>query len=77
MNSPALRTTAPGDLAPTVLVRVGLADEYFIAQAGIGPIFVAYNGRGVSATAPADRPDGADAFDAARQNRKAPCAGGD
>ena len=52
----ALRTTAPSELAPTVLVRVGLADEYFTAEAGIGPIFVAYNGRGVSATAPADRP---------------------
>ena len=56
----ALRSTAPSDLAPTVLVRVGLADEYFTADASIGPIFVAYNGRGVSATAPADRPEGAD-----------------
>jgi methylated-DNA-[protein]-cysteine S-methyltransferase len=61
----ALRSQAPADLAPTVLVRVGLADEYFTAEAGIGPIFVAYNGRGVSATAPADRPEGADAFEAA------------
>jgi O-6-methylguanine DNA methyltransferase len=65
----ALRVTAPGDLAPTVLIRVGLADEYFTAEAGIGPIFVAYNGRGVSATAPADRRDGADAFEAAFQAR--------
>jgi len=61
----ALRTPAPGDLAPTVLVRVGLADEYFTADSGIGRIFVAYNGRGVSATGPADRPDGADGFEGA------------
>jgi O-6-methylguanine DNA methyltransferase len=61
----ALRAAAPGDLAPTVLVRVGLADEYFTADAGIGPIFIAYNGRGVSATAPADRPEGPDGFEAA------------
>jgi O-6-methylguanine DNA methyltransferase len=60
-----LRTTAPTDLAPTVLIRVGLADEYFTADAGIGPIFVAYNGRGVSATAPADKVDAGDAFEAA------------
>ena len=59
-----LRTAAPTDLAPTVLIRVGLADEYFTADAGIGPIFVAYNGRGVSATAPADRADAGDAFEA-------------
>jgi O-6-methylguanine DNA methyltransferase len=65
----ALRATAPRDLAPTVLVKVGLADEYFTAEAGIGPIFVAYNGRGVSATAPADRPEGADAFEAAFHDR--------
>ena len=60
-----LRVSAPADLAPTVLVRVGLADEYFTADAGIGPIFVAYNGRGVSATAPADRPEGAGGFEGA------------
>jgi methylated-DNA-[protein]-cysteine S-methyltransferase len=59
-----LRVSAPGDLAPTVLVRVGLADEYFTADAGIGPIFIAYNGRGVSATGPADRAEGADGFEA-------------
>jgi len=60
-----LRTPAPADLAPTVLVRVGLADEYFTADAPIGPIYVAYNGRGVSATGPGDRPEGADGFEAA------------
>jgi O-6-methylguanine DNA methyltransferase len=65
----ALRAMAPVDLAPTVLVRVGLADEYFTAEAGIGPIFVAYNGRGISATGPADRPEGADGFEAGFHDR--------
>lgn len=60
-----LRTPAPADLAPTVLVRVGLADEWFTADAPIGPIFVAYNGRGVSATGPGDRAEGAAGFEAA------------
>ncbi|HEY8168756.1 MAG TPA: MGMT family protein, partial [Candidatus Limnocylindrales bacterium] len=59
----ALRRSAPTDLAPTILVRVGLADEYFTADAGVGPIFVAYNGRGVSATWLAERPDAGDAFE--------------
>jgi O-6-methylguanine DNA methyltransferase len=59
-----LRAAAPADLAPTVLVRVGLADEWFMADAPIGPIFVAYNGRGVSATGPGDRAEGADGFEA-------------
>jgi O-6-methylguanine DNA methyltransferase len=60
----ALRAPAPADLAPTVLVRVGLADEWFMADAPIGPIFVAYNGRGVSATGLGNRPDGAAGFEA-------------
>lgn len=64
-----LRIGAPTNLAPTVLIRVGLADEYFSADAAIGPIFVAYNGRGVSATAPADKADAGDAFEAAFDTR--------
>ncbi|HEY8168836.1 MAG TPA: methylated-DNA--[protein]-cysteine S-methyltransferase [Candidatus Limnocylindrales bacterium] len=59
----ALRPSAPTDLVPTVLVRVGLADEYFTADAGVGPIFVAYNGRGVSATWLAEHPDAGSAFE--------------
>ncbi|MGH2407647.1 MAG: methylated-DNA--[protein]-cysteine S-methyltransferase [Candidatus Limnocylindrales bacterium] len=65
----ALRTPAPADLAPTVLVRVGLADEWFMADAPIGPVFVAYNGRGVSATGLGERPDGADGFEAGFASR--------
>lgn len=48
-----LRAAAPPDLAPTVLFRVGLADEYVTVDSPVGPVFVARNGRGVSATAPA------------------------
>lgn len=59
-----LRAVAPPDLAPTVLFRVGLADEYLTVDSPVGPVFVARNGRGVSATAPAFQADAADAFEA-------------
>ena len=59
-----LRATAPPDLAPTVLFRVGLADEYLTVDSPVGPVFVARNGRGVSATAPAFDGAAADAFEA-------------
>jgi len=74
----AVRPTAPPELAPTVLVRVGLADEYLTADSPVGPVFVARNGRGVSATGPAFTADAADAFEAAfvgrfgRNLRRAP-----
>jgi O-6-methylguanine DNA methyltransferase len=45
----ALRPPAPETLLPDVLQRVGLADEYVGLDSPLGPIFVAYNGRGVSA----------------------------
>ncbi len=60
-----LRAAAPPDLAPTVLFRVGLADEYLTVDSPVGPVFVARNGRGVSATGPAFQTDAADAFEAA------------
>lgn len=70
MPDPALlRPTAPPDLAPTVLVRVGLADEYLTADSPVGPVFVARNGRGVSATGPAFTADAADAFEASFARR--------
>ncbi|MFI5254023.1 MAG: methylated-DNA--[protein]-cysteine S-methyltransferase [Candidatus Limnocylindrales bacterium] len=65
----ARRAPAPTDLAPTVLIRVGLADEWFMADAPLGPIFVAYNGRGISATGHGERPDGADGFEAGFADR--------
>lgn len=44
-----LRPLAPVTLLPDVLQRVGLADEYVGLDSPLGPIFIAYNGRGVSA----------------------------
>jgi O-6-methylguanine DNA methyltransferase len=73
--SPALpaaelvRVPAPTELAPTVLFRVGLADEYVTIESSVGPVFVARNGRGVSATWPAFVADAAGAFEASFAGR--------
>lgn len=64
-----LRTAAPADLAPTVLFRVGLADEYLTVDSPVGPVFVARNGRGLSATAPAFTAEAGEAFEAAFRTR--------
>ncbi len=40
---------APGSVLPTVLERVGLGDAYAVFETPIGPVFVAYNGLGISA----------------------------
>jgi O-6-methylguanine DNA methyltransferase len=56
----ALRTipaAPPATLLPGVLTRVGLADEYVPLQSPIGDVFLAYNGRGVSALVLADEPE--------------------
>ncbi len=45
---------APSDLVPMVLGRVGLVDVYFSLTSPIGPVFVAWNERGVSALRPAE-----------------------
>ena len=47
-----LRATPPATLLPAVLERVGLADAYLAVDGPAGPLLVAYNGRGISATAP-------------------------
>ena len=47
-----LRAEPPATLAPAVLERVGLADAYLTVAGPAGPLLVAYNGRGISATAP-------------------------
>ncbi|MFL5882779.1 MAG: methylated-DNA--[protein]-cysteine S-methyltransferase [Actinomycetota bacterium] len=47
-----LRATPPATLRPAVLERVGLADAYLAVDGPAGPLLVAYNGRGISATAP-------------------------
>jgi O-6-methylguanine DNA methyltransferase len=43
-----LGLSAPPTLAPDVLVQVGLADRFAPIDSPIGPLFVAWNGRGVS-----------------------------
>jgi O-6-methylguanine DNA methyltransferase len=43
-----LAVTAPPTLAPNVLVEVGLADRMARLDTVIGPLYVAWNGRGVS-----------------------------
>ncbi len=40
---------APAGLAPSILVELGLADRYFQLDAPLGVVYVAYNGRGLSA----------------------------
>jgi O-6-methylguanine DNA methyltransferase len=43
-----LRAAAPASVATEALVELGLADHYAEAPSPLGPIFVAWNGRGVS-----------------------------
>jgi O-6-methylguanine DNA methyltransferase len=47
-----LRADPPPTLAPAVLEQVGLADAFVTVDGPAGPLLVAYNGRGISATAP-------------------------
>ncbi|HEY3523974.1 MAG TPA: methylated-DNA--[protein]-cysteine S-methyltransferase [Candidatus Limnocylindrales bacterium] len=49
-----LRTPAPPALADRTLVELGLADQFATLDAPIGPIQVAWNGRGVSLVGRAD-----------------------
>jgi O-6-methylguanine DNA methyltransferase len=44
-----LREPAPPGLAHATLVAVGLADDYAVMASPVGPLRVAWNGRGVSA----------------------------
>ena len=52
-----LTETAPGGLAHSALVAVGLADDYTVLDSPVGPLRIAWNGRGVAAveSAPDDR----------------------
>ena len=43
-----LTASAPASLRPNVLVETGLADRYAAIESPIGPLFVAWNGRGVA-----------------------------
>ena len=49
-----LRTPAPATLKPNVLVEVGLADRVARMDSPIGPLYVAWNGLGVSAVESAE-----------------------
>ena len=44
----SLRAPAPAHLAPEILARTGLADRYATRPSPLGPVFVAFTGRGVS-----------------------------
>ena len=48
-----LRATAPPSVGFGALVEAGLADRYASIDTPLGPVFVAFNGRGVSWVAPA------------------------
>jgi len=51
-----LTVPAPTTLAPATLIALGLADEYTTMASPLGPVFVAWNGRGVSSVASAADP---------------------
>jgi O-6-methylguanine DNA methyltransferase len=52
-----LRTVAPASLGFGALVEAGLADRYATIETALGPVFIAWNGRGVSWVTPADDRD--------------------
>lgn len=56
-----LRVAAPSSLRPAVLIETGLADAYATIDSVIGPLVVAWNGRGVSMV---DAAASAEAFEA-------------
>lgn len=58
-----LRTAAPSSVGLGALVETGLSDRYESLDTPLGPVFVAWNGRGVSWVAPAgDRAEFEDRF---------------
>jgi O-6-methylguanine DNA methyltransferase len=64
-----LREPAPAGLAHATLVAVGLADDYAVIDSPIGPLRVAWNGRGVSEVAGATDDAGFEARFRARTGR--------
>jgi O-6-methylguanine DNA methyltransferase len=66
-----LREAAPPDLAHSTLVAVGLADDYALIDTPIGPLRVAWNGRGVSEVAGATDDETFEARFHARTGRRA------
>ena len=66
-----LRETAPPGLTHATLVAVGLADDYAVIDSPIGPLRVAWNGRGVSEVAGATDDETFEARFRARTGRPA------
>ena len=64
-----LRATAPRSVAEGALVEAGLADRYAQADSPLGPVFVAWNGRGVSWIGMAGDPAAFEATAAAHSGR--------
>ena len=61
-----LRAVAPASVGFGALVEAGLADRYAPIDTPLGPVFVAWNGRGVSWVTPAvERSEFEDRFRAA------------
>jgi O-6-methylguanine DNA methyltransferase len=71
----SLRTPAPATLAPNVLAEVGLVDLYARFDSPIGPLFVAWNGLGVSAVEAAEDSAAFEVKHLARTGRPAHAAG--
>ena len=65
-----LRALAPPSVGFGALVEAGLADRYATVDSPLGPIFVAWNGRGVSWVAPRDQPAQFEARFTARVGRQ-------
>jgi O-6-methylguanine DNA methyltransferase len=66
-----LRETAPPGLTHATLVAVGLADDYAVIDSPVGPLRVAWNGRGVSEVAGATDDETFEARFRARTGRPA------
>ena len=70
-----LGLSAPPTLAPDVLVQVGLADRFATIDSPIGPLYVAWNGRGISTVGQADDDAVFEAHHRERTGRAAYAAG--
>jgi len=52
-----LRVPAPASLLPRTMRELGLADAYARIDSPVGPVFVAWNGRGISSVSLAGEPE--------------------
>jgi O-6-methylguanine DNA methyltransferase len=63
--------TASPDFTSATLDRLGLADRYVTLESALGPVYVAWNPRGVSAVRLADDPEGFERWFRRRFSRRA------